>query len=61
VLRVIEYIGDRAAVEFTVNNSIQGEKLVKYNQYAHPVEGSVTIKVATIGNYPEILEQHEKA
>lgn len=51
VLRVIEYVGDREAVERTVANSIHGEKTVKYTDGV-----IVTIKAATIGTYPELLE-----
>ncbi len=46
VLRVIEYAGERDRVETLVANSIHGEKQV----------GGLTIKAATIGTYPEILE-----
>ena len=47
VLRVIEYTGDRDTVGGIINISIHGEKKVK---------GAV-IRVATVGNYPEILSQ----
>lgn len=60
VLRVIEYTGDREAVEFIVNNSIQTVKEVNYNNMS--CSGKVTIRVGTIGNFPEILEgKHEES
>ena len=46
VLRVVEYTGDRSVVEETVSRSIHGE---------HKSRGMI-IRVATIGTYPEILE-----
>jgi hypothetical protein len=51
VLRVIEYVGPRRAVELQVAWSIHGTRL------AHRDE--VTISVATIGLYPEILAAAE--
>lgn len=48
VLRIIEYVGDRKDVEDVVARSIQGEKRVK---------DGLIIKAATIGTYPEILDQ----
>jgi len=51
VLRVIEYVGSRTAVERTVAKSVQGTKVC----------GLVTIKAATIGSYPEILESKQSA
>lgn len=47
VLRVIEYIGPRSWVESTVANSIQGTKLLM---------GGKEIRAATVGTYPEILQ-----
>lgn len=47
VLRVIEYVGTRDAVESAVRDSIHGTKVVK---------PELTINVATLGNYPEMLE-----
>lgn len=48
VLRVIEYVGPRSWVETQVANSIQGQRLIG---------SDCVIRVATIGNYPEILEK----
>ena len=48
VLRIIEYTGKRNAVEELVSISIHGEKIVN--------KGDVVIRVATIGEYPEVLE-----
>lgn len=45
VLRVVEYSGTRRRVEGVVAASIHGER----------VYGTVTIRAATIGLYPEIL------
>lgn len=50
ILRVIEYVGDRDAVESIVSRSIHGER--SYNSG----QGDVTIRVATVGIYPEILK-----
>lgn len=46
ILRVIEYIGPRAAVERQVVNSKHGD-----HQF-----GDVTMKVATVGAFPEVLK-----
>ena len=46
VLRIIEYVGSRERVEETVRQSIQGDKVMR----------DLTIRAATIGTYPEILE-----
>jgi hypothetical protein len=51
VLRIIEYTGDREAVEKIVSGSIHGQRDVKWP------EGGVCIRVATIGEYPEILKK----
>lgn len=45
VLRILEYTGPRSVVEKTVSRSITGEV----------THGSLTIRAATIGQYPEIL------
>lgn len=45
VLRIIEYTGDRSKVEQTVEKSIHGTKVTR----------GMTIRAATIGDYPEIL------
>lgn len=52
VLRVIEYVGERAAVEKQINMALHGQR-----------EGivGVTIRAATLGNFPEILENLETA
>lgn len=49
VLRILEYTGPRSLIESTVSRSIQGEK----NFGATGRE--CTIRAATIGMYPEIL------
>lgn len=51
VLRVIEYIGPRGWVEDIVSRSIQGTKKIGKDTF---------IRGATIGNYPEILNQQEE-
>jgi hypothetical protein len=54
ILRVIEYVGPRDLVEAQVAQSIHGEKRIT------PRDGGgreVVIKAATLGAYPEILEQ----
>ena len=48
VLRIVEYVGDRAWVERTVARSIHGTK---------HCGGPCFINAATLGAYPEILEQ----
>jgi hypothetical protein len=51
VLRVLEYVGPREEVERIVSMSIQGERI-------YGVRGlEVTIRAATLGLYPEILDQ----
>lgn len=47
VLRVIEYTGPRDKVEDQVARSLHGEKRLP---------NGVTIKAATVGTYPEMLE-----
>lgn len=47
VLRVIEYVGPRAAVEKQVANSKHGD---------HDF-GDVKMKVATVGQFPEVLQE----
>jgi len=51
VLRIISYTGDRAAVERIVEESLHGRKDVKWP------EGNITIEVATLGEFPEILKK----
>jgi hypothetical protein len=51
VLRVIEYVGPREAVEKQVSDSLHGQK---------QLNNGVLIKAATIGNYPEILQSADK-
>lgn len=46
ILRVIEYVGPRSAIENQVMGSIHGERTF----------GVVTIKAATVGTFPEILK-----
>lgn len=48
VLRVIEYVGPRDRVERVVSMSIHGEK---------DVGDGLLIRAATIGAYPEIINQ----
>jgi hypothetical protein len=48
VLRIVEYTGPRDLVEGQIAKSIHGQYL------AH--DGQLTIRVATIGSYPEILD-----
>lgn len=47
VLRVLEYVGPREEVERVVALSIHGER-----QF-----GGVTMRAATVGTYPEILDR----
>lgn len=51
VLRVIEYVGPRDLIEKQIQNSIHGTK---------KIGNGVTINVATIGSFPEILNADEK-
>lgn len=51
VLRVLEYTGDRKTVEEQIALSIHGERT-----YQKRDGGLVTIRAATIGIYPEILQ-----
>lgn len=57
VLRVIEYVGPRDGVELQIEKSIQGTKTISS---AGPTKGIIAIRTATIGTYPEILEQGEE-
>lgn len=48
VLRVVEYVGERALVERQVAGSLHGEKILQL--------GRLRIKAVTVGTYPEILD-----
>lgn len=50
VLRVLEYVGDRSRVEAQVAQSIHGER------NCDGIGGKLTIRAATLGTYPEILD-----
>ena len=47
ILRIIEYTGPREKVEDQVARSLHGEKRLP---------NGVTIKAATVGTYPEIID-----
>lgn len=49
VLRIIEYTGPREKVEQQVKLSVHGEKYLS---------DGLTIRVATIGEYPEVLKKN---
>lgn len=49
ILRVIEYTGTRVETEQAVRSSLHGERIIK--------DGKVTIKAATVGTFPDILEE----
>jgi hypothetical protein len=49
VLRIIEYTGLRHRVEETVARSVNGTRVVDHG---------LTIRGATIGMFPEVLESH---
>lgn len=55
VLRVVEYVGPRNLVEAQVENSIHKVKKVSLRGL-----GAITIRAATIGTYPEILEEKKE-
>lgn len=50
ILRVIEYVGDRAAVEEHMTHVLYGEKAI------HSTQGFYRIKAATVGVVPEICK-----
>jgi len=52
VIRVIEYIGPRDMIEDQLSKSIMGDKYIK--------ETDILIRTATIGQFPEILEEDYK-
>ena len=56
VLRIIEYDGPRDWVEHQVANSIQGTKTLDHSR---DFSGVLTIRAATIGTYPEIVESED--
>ena len=58
VLRVIEYTGERKAVESIVAKSLHGEK--RFDQFLNGKNFGLIIRAATIGTYPEILEVEVK-
>jgi hypothetical protein len=55
VLRIIEYTGPREWVEDELSTSIHGTKVINNREH-----GRCYIRVATIGEYPEILAQNWK-
>lgn len=52
VLRVIEYVGTRERVEKVVEKSIHGTRFV---------DEDLTIRAATIGEYPELFTYAEES
>lgn len=50
VIRIIEYVGPRHWVEATLLDSIQGTKVLGEDRF---------ISAATIGSFPEILEEKQ--
>jgi len=62
VMRIVEYVGPRSAVEMQVANSIHGMKTVSSLQLEHQGLGArhitreFTIRATTLGTFPEILE-----
>ena len=50
VLRIIEYVGPRDEIEKHLEHVVQGTKTFR------PTAGQITIRAATIGTFPEILE-----
>ncbi len=53
VLRIIEYVGPRDAVERAVADSIHGQKTFRHHDGARM---PFTVRAATLGTYPEILD-----
>ncbi len=49
VIRIIEYVGERQAVETQVANSIHGERVYGRNN------SLIRIRVTTLGEYPEVV------
>lgn len=61
VLRVLEYIGPRSLVEAQVKRSIHGERTFDRNGGQNFGQNpKVTIRAATVGSYPDILEMAAK-
>ncbi len=56
VLRVLEYIGDRAAIEDHFENVIQGSRRFEVHRAARGFLGTITIHAVTLGQFPEVLE-----
>lgn len=54
VLRVIEYTGDRAALEQHLKCVLYGEKTI------HNVLGTYTVKAVTVGVVPEIYNPEQQ-
>lgn len=61
ILRIVEYTGDRAAIEQHFKNVLKGEKTFEvFTDNRRDTEGklgSLTIRAATLGEFPEILEE----
>lgn len=55
VLRIIEYVGDRAWIEKTLKTGIQGT--MRFKDSDHP-EYDNEIRTCTVGNFPEILTRN---
>jgi hypothetical protein len=61
ILRVLEYSGDREAVEQMLRRSMNEEKTFEqYNPETRKFLGKITIKAATLGIVPELLEKGEE-
>ena len=52
VLRVVEYIGERAEVEKVINLSVKGTRIVN---------DKLTINAVTVGDFAEILKAQGEA
>lgn len=52
VLRIYEFVGPRSAIEKQIEKSIHGPKTIQTLISG----GNITIRGATIGFYPEIME-----
>jgi hypothetical protein len=52
VIRIIEYVGSRSDVEEQLAHSMHGTR-----KFPRPGKHDMEIRVATIGEFPEILER----
>jgi hypothetical protein len=55
IVRVVEYVGNREAVEYQIKRSLHSEKLVNYQE-----KGKLIIRATTLNEFPDVLDELEQ-